>query len=296
MKLLPALAIGLAFASAFPMETGSAAEKPAAEPHASAEKRRGPQFAFVCLKSDKKPDDAALKKSLAGWFSLRSVDDIKAEEPTSMNGKSVRPFIIEGRTYMIAQADFPIPKADISYACANSFFWPDAKAALEQQKGHLIVIVQGEFESPAHEGMALSRAIAACSECYDSLAVYWGHANTVQKPESFQNVIRQSGTAVEKLPVPAWVGFLRARNKDGGMDIYTSGLGAFGAMEIEVVGTTQKTSDILGKMTGLSAYLIASGNVIKDGDTIGGSENEKIKTRHAESVIGRKGKVLRVEF
>ena len=77
---------------------------------------------------------------------------------------------------------------------------------------------------------------------------------------------------------------------------FPSGLGAFGVMEIEVIDSKHKPSAILAKLSGLAAYLISSGNVIKDGDTIGEDEKEKIKTHHAASVIGRKEKVLRVEF
>ena len=122
---------------------------------------------------------------------------------------------------MIAHADFPIPKDDIDYACANSFYWADAKNTLQQQKAHLIVFVHGKFDSPAEEGMALSRAIAACTECYDSLAVYWGHANIVHKPETIRKLVKNAGTDMGKLPVPAWIGFLRTKGKDAGLDVYT---------------------------------------------------------------------------
>jgi hypothetical protein len=47
-------------------------------------------------------------------------------------------------------------------------------------------------------------------------------------------------------------------------------------------------------VAGLSAYLIEHGDVIKDGDTFGGSEAERITVRHATSVHIPGMQILRI--
>jgi hypothetical protein len=196
---------------------------------------------------------------------------------------------------MIAEMSIPIPKDDIEYACANSFLWPSAQETIKDHPAHLVVIATGTFASPAEEALWLSRAICAVSEEYDAAGIYWGHASVVHEPSTFRKLIGDAGVQMEKLPVPLWVGFLRAANEKGGVDVYTDGLDAFGVMECEVINSRRRPSEIIDLLSGLSAYLISKGNVIEDGNTVGGSAEEKIIARHAPSAIGREGKVLQIQ-
>ena len=196
---------------------------------------------------------------------------------------------------LIARAGFPIPKADLDYACMNSIFWPEAAQVLAKHKSHLIVTVIGEFPSPVDEGLFLTRAIAACTESYDALGVYWGHATVVHSPEFFRKYADSAST--ENPPVLLWVGFLRsAGEKEGTISLFTRGLNTFGRMEIEVVDSDRKPSEIFGRVADLASYLLKKGNIVEDGHTIGSDKDEKIQVRHKDSVLDRKGKVLRIEL
>ena len=260
--------------------------------------RSGPQFAFVCLKNDLRPDEETMKAALAKWHEV-PIGAVTATEPEpGETGGRVDAYEIEGRTVMIGAMGMPIPAPDIEYACANSFMWPEAAEALRGHTSHLIVMAMGGTGelSPAEQGIFLSRSIAACTEAYEAVAVYWGHANTVHNPELFRELMEDAGPDMHSIPAPLWIGFLRARNEKGGVDVYTSGLSAFGAMECEVIGSHQPPSEIVSLLTGLGAYLIDRGNVIGDGDTVGGDENHRIRARHADSAIGREGKVLQIEM
>jgi hypothetical protein len=53
-------------------------------------------------------------------------------------------------------------------------------------------------------------------------------------------------------------------------------------------------SDVLNKVAGLAGYLIEHGNVLKDGDTFGGSEVERIKIKHTTSTRLAGAPILRV--
>jgi hypothetical protein len=275
--------------------SGKLAAAPAAIAPPDEKKENGPTFAFVCLQETTPPQPAALKASLAAWLKVPASTVGEPESTTDAN-RRVTSIKIGEHTLMIGLMDRPIPKPDIEYACANSFLWPNAAAELANHPAHLIVIATGKFATPAAQALWLSRAICATSETYKAAGIYWGHASTVHEPKRFREFIRGASTEMEKLPIPAWIGFLRARNDAGGVDVYTDGLDVFGVMECEVINTKQPPGEVIGLLSGLSAYLITKGNVIADGNTVGGSEEEKIVARHSESAIGREGKVLRIEY
>jgi hypothetical protein len=158
-----------------------------------------------------------------------------------------------------------------------------------------MVTVLGDFASALGEGLFLTRVIAACVESYDAVGVYWGHATTVHSPEFFLKYAKTA--SAENPPALLWVGFLRSQGeKEGTTSLFTRGLDVLGRMEIEVVDSSKKPSEILERVADLSSYLLRKGNVIGDGQTLPLAGDEKLKVRHADSALDREGKVLRIEF
>lgn len=252
-------------------------------------------FAFVALRDSNVPSEEGMRAALAKWHRVPTGAVTKAES-NSPDDKTAA-YTIAGATTAIGMMDRPIPNGDIDYACMNSFMWPDAAEAFHEQTCHVIVIVfPRKGESLAEQGIRLSRSIAAVTETYEAVGVYWGHGSIVHKPELFREMLQDANSDMHSLPIPLWIGFLRSPGENGGMDVYTSGLSAFDVMECEVIGSHQDPREILSFLSGLSAYLISKGNVIEDGNTVGGDENERIVARHARSAIGREGTVLRIEY
>lgn len=54
-------------------------------------------------------------------------------------------------------------------------------------------------------------------------------------------------------------------------------------------------NEIFSFMYNIIAYLLENGPVIKDGDTIGGDENQKIKVRYGKSMLNKSKDVMIVE-
>ena len=261
--------------------------------------RLGPRFAFVCLASDRAPLPGALEAKLAERLKVNPAEVSKLEkipgEKAAKLGNEVSSVKVGKIEVLIARAGFPIPKADLDYACMNSVFWPGAAQVLAKHSSHLIVTVIGEFPSPIEEGLFLTRAIAACTESYDALGVYWGSATVVHSPEFFRKYADSAST--DDPPLLLWVGFLRsAGEKEGTTSFFTRGLDTFGRMEIEVVDSDRKPSEIFERVADLASYLLKNGNIVEDGHTIGSDKDEKIRVRHEDSVLDRKGKVLRIEL
>lgn len=74
----------------------------------------------------------------------------------------------------------------------------------------------------------------------------------------------------------------------------TIGLSSFVGREIEFETGRLDPSAVLNNVAGLAAYLVEHGDVIKDGDTIGGSDGERIRVSHATSADFAGVPVLRI--
>jgi hypothetical protein len=83
-------------------------------------------------------------------------------------------------------------------------------------------------------------------------------------------------------PILLWIDIAPVRTASG-MDAVTIGLSSFVGREIEFEVGRLNPSAVLSQVAGLASYLIEHGNVIKDGNTFGGSEAERIRVRHAVS-------------
>jgi hypothetical protein len=83
-------------------------------------------------------------------------------------------------------------------------------------------------------------------------------------------------------PFMLWIDIVPFRS-EGAFGAVTNGLAAFAGREIEFETDQPDLHDVLTKVGGLAAYLIEHGPVLRDGDTFGASESERITVRHATS-------------
>ncbi len=261
----------------------------------ASESNDDPFFAFICLNDVTTCDLEELRNRLTQWFGLTDASDVSdLNFMESDTGGSIS-FTIRDQVFLATHMPAPIPKPDIQYACQNAaLFWKEAWEQLEHHRSHLLVVSMGTYDSRTDHALALSRAMAALSECHDTAGIYWGHAATVHSPEFFTNMLGGADGSMETLPITLWVGFLLSRDDAGAIDCYTCGLNLFAAKEVEVIKSDKELSAILDLMLGLSQYLAFNGDVIGDGDTVGGSAEQKIRTSYQASAIGREGQVIRL--
>ena len=70
----------------------------------------------------------------------------------------------------------------------------------------------------------------------------------------------------------------------------------FGLMEIEVDHCRMNLQELFEFVSNLAHYLIQSGPVIADGNTVGGNEEERILVRHRSSMIDQREMVYKIVF
>src|SRR5689334_4311590 len=87
----------------------------------------------------------------------------------------------------------------------------------------------------------------------------------------------------QTLPLHLWVDARIFRNQDGTIGLFTTGLAALGHMEIEIPHIDMPPGDLREWLMNIVLYVVQNGPVLKHGQTIGMSAEQKIKIRHAPS-------------
>lgn len=205
-------------------------------------------------------------------------------------------FDVMGATGFVSHMPAPVPWGDVEGPAACAWHWPEAVSVLKLHASHLVVGVSGQHLEPKSEASLLTLlAAAVCTATPHALGVYWGAGTSVTSAEQFIELAYEM--TPESLPLIAWVEFrVFPGDRSRGWNVFTTGLGALGLMEIEVRDVQGDPSALLDKVMNIADYLTQAGPLLKDGDTIGSSPSEKMRVHHASSAWNRPGNVLWVEM
>lgn len=257
-------------------------------------------FNFVCLQKLVKPTEEDCEEAFRKAFHLDQDDPLEIEvEANKKEGKELLSITatFEDESSVIAmQAGFPVPWDDLEYACYNSYFWPTADKDLKKSRDHFIVVVTNPEADKVKKVLHLSRGLLAIANSTKAMGIYNGDATTVYKRDYYEKMLPEKIESVEDVPAILWVGFLKAIHRDETVSFYTRGLAEFGCKEVEVVRSKKEGMEIFSLVHGISQYLISAGDVIEDGNTVGGTDDEKIKVYHKKSKLDGRGTVLRIDF
>jgi hypothetical protein len=206
---------------------------------------------------------------------------------------------LEYADYLIALMPIPVQIGDdIDQICAHSRLWPEATPAPVDYTAHTIVTVMRfgddsqEDSNLVAQAALLSRVLASAVALSDSIqAVYFGSANHVVLPGLFRELTQ--ATLPEPLPI-AWVAINVGSRPDGVMTGHTRGMDMLGLMDIEIPETGDTAEGVFSRLTGIVDYLIENGMVINDGDTLGATEEERIRVVYGPSALDPEREVMQL--
>jgi hypothetical protein len=204
-------------------------------------------------------------------------------------------FRLDDFDVFVAPMPAPIPWSDLEGPCATSVLWPGAAEVLPLHQAHLVVTASGS-NSPIETSEVLTKVTAALCQCVaEALGVFWTNAVMVVPKELFIEFATR--VLPEGPPLPIWVdlrvGWNETKTASAG---FTTGLAPLGLMELEASAASEQPSDLRQRFESLAYYLLENGPVIRDGDTIGNSEAEKIRVVYSSSNFGADGTVMRLEY
>jgi uncharacterized protein DUF4261 len=186
----------------------------------------------------------------------------------------------------------PIPKGELQRVCELAWYWAEACAAIKDHKAHFLVVLMGTNLDKLDSALLETKIVAAVMEESNAVAGYWGV--NLQSRDVWVDGSRSLSRT--EIPTTLWINYRVSRGQPGRLSMSTLGMKDFGLMEIETKDAPLPGLQLFDLMLGTTAYLIMNGPVIKNGDTIGQSPEQKIRVRHADSYWNAGEKVYRIQF
>lgn len=228
---------------------------------------------FVLLSEPRLPEAESFRSLLEQRLKGRlKIDAMEAD------GQKVILLRARGGTVMVGLIDAPLPKGQIDDLCAGAWYWRAACDATASHSAHIYVSVLDTDLDTLDASLLQTDVVAALMDS-NAIASYWGAS--LQSREAF---LKQSGNSSREAP-PAWlwVNFRLSNDIERGFSLSTQGMEAFGLREIEAKDVNRPGRDVFTLLVGMAQYLISSGPVIKDGETIGASPELNIRVRQGPS-------------
>ena len=180
-------------------------------------------------------------------------------------------FYEDGMMATVGLMETKVPDGEAEY-WANSNFMTREKsvAAAKNHKAHLLVAVLGK-DAPLKAGELFAKIASSCLKASNALGIY--ECGTVWLPEDYiqSAMVMKEG----EFPLAALV-FVGLYQDKEGISSWTNGLRSFGREELEVINSKKMPSEVYDLMFNIASYIIEEGAVLRDGETLGFSAEQKL--------------------
>jgi Domain of unknown function (DUF4261) len=236
-------------------------------------------LALVLLEAFATPDMIALAEAIRARHPELPVEIEGGSDESARRGSP----LIRCGDELVAVMSMPAPiPEDPDLWSRASKIWPQAKAALAQHRGHLIVSLLGRDKPPLQTARLMTAVIGALIATMPQCrAVVW-NGKVVRPVDLWLDLSTQSLAPFPDYPSSLWIDMLPFRS-DVGIGAVTMGLSAFAEREIEFETRKLTLATLMEKVDGLSVYLVEHGRVVKDGDTFGRDASERFSVRYENS-------------
>lgn len=248
---------------------------------------RSSALAMVLLRGTDGIDPDALRAAVAAQ--VREVAGVG--EWTTEQGASTA--AIPGGMVGFVVLPAAVPAGDLDGPVTLAWHWPDAAEAVTGHTAHVVVFVRSTELDAVDTHLLLTRAVGAVASHADAIGVYVGNALLVRPAAEYA---RDAATATrESLPLLCWIGFQPVADRSR-LSAYTTGLSAFGHLELEVRRSRQAFPDLLGTLADIASYQLSTGAQLGDGDTFGPTADQRTRVRHRPSRFLPDARVALVEL
>jgi hypothetical protein len=250
----------------------------------------GPVISIVLLESESFPVEAFLKTLASSRIQGKPVTNIQHRDG------AVFSFDVGDEFLALSAMPAPYPAGDLEGPIATALLWPK-EPSIETVKRHrtfLLITMTGGSADPIRRRLVLTAVTAAAAKQPGVAAVYWPEATQIIYPPLFVDMAESINTP-EAPPLHLWVDMRMFPNPDRTVGLFTTGLAPLGHMEIEIPRIAMPPGELREWLVNIIFYLLENGPVLKDGQTIGMTADQKIRILHRPSSFGHSGKVIRLE-
>lgn len=188
----------------------------------------------------------------------------------------------------------PIPAEQLAGPASRAWYWPEAAEHLSGHQAHLIVALVNEGSDRIAKSMQLTRFVAALLPSSEAVGVQWGGSRAVHQSGPFCETASQM--ARDDMPLHLWLDFQVESNDSGGLQLYTTGMEAFGKPEIEVAHFLGAPQDLMNHAYNLAHYVLEKDAVIKDGEAIGLPGEIQVTAKETTTLLQGEQRVWQFDF
>ena len=256
------------------------------------------QTAIIAAVDNRFPLTDELIDYLTDKYDVEPIDNLKCEDNklTFRSGNA---------TYAVTLLEGTIPTELLRAPCSLAWYWPEAALEIQKHSSHIIVGVLDESAGAVDVALRLTQLTAAvCANSGISpIAVLWtggkadnqGAPGCVHKPEEF--VAHSQDASRDALPIELWISFIPLMARNSSQFIMTTrGLEAFGVKELETTGQGQNPQWVYEHLFNFAHFYLTHPEDVKENQTIGMSNDEKIDILAASSRLDPNKDVLMLNF
>lgn len=223
----------------------------------------------------------------SAWPGIEAPTDIRVVDGT-YQAMEMR---IGSVTAHVGIAPTPLPEADVARGLRRSSLWHPDRDDPRSADGQVVALVTGH-NAIVDGHLHLTRLVTAILHAVPAVGVYWAGAGHLVEPELFDGLAHLATT--EHLPVQLWLA-TPVQTDAGRHTLITHGLRAFGVMEVELTPSLREPGELREWTWELARNLITRRPLLRDGDTVGRDDHERILVRITTSTTGRPERVLLLE-
>lgn len=194
---------------------------------------------------------------------------------------------------IIALMPAAIPDEEAVHCAQHNYYCLDAVAIAQQHQAHLIVVVMNQSEHNELASMQLySKIISCCLNQQNAIGVYT--SGTVYSADFYQEIAKEY--LIENgVPIMLWV-YIGFGQTEQGNQLYTSGMTRFGKEEMEILNSEIDIERLHTSLNSICSYIIETDLMLKDGETIGFSEDQKWEISRSQSVYAPSEFSLKIQI
>ncbi|WBL77064.1 DUF4261 domain-containing protein [Bradyrhizobium xenonodulans] len=210
---------------------------------------------------------------------------IEIDLPEAAAGQAAPVIRCAGQNILLMVMSMPVPRESWDLPGRRTVAtWPAALEVLGGHAAHVVISTVGRVGTPA-ERLQAARTVTAVTggliATIPAVAVLW-NGLVAHPAERWELFAREAFAEYPRIPFPLWVSIHPFR--DGEITgAITFGLAPFGDREIEFEGKGADPNEIMITVARLIVYVLEHGAVLRDGDTLGAGESDRIKIHHIVS-------------
>ena len=198
----------------------------------------------------------------------------------------------DGGYAIVALMPAPVPNGEADDAARFSVSALGGRWTLPLHKAHLVVTAQGTGDR-ADSLSAFTSLVAAVVEASPAVGVYFGGAGATHDPKFFVEIARERDPSSRLV---LWSGVSIAHAKDGRLNLLSLGMKQLELPDVLLVVPSKKADEALSTLFDLIGYEVLRGAALREGDTFGRTDIEKLPVHYVPSPVDPKVWVWRVEL